>query len=65
MYIYIGIKYGGVKEWQYCWDHYKNTGIPSERKLLLRVLGVASDPWILQRHGLYFYNFKYKITIKV
>ncbi|XP_049864292.1 endoplasmic reticulum aminopeptidase 1-like isoform X3 [Schistocerca gregaria] len=48
--VYVaGIKYGGVKEWQYCWHKYNSTGVPSERKLLLKALGVASDPWILQR----------------
>ncbi|KAK7866387.1 hypothetical protein R5R35_009814 [Gryllus longicercus] len=48
--IYVaGIKYGGVKEWQHCWSKYNSTGIPSERKLLLKALGVASDTWILQR----------------
>ncbi|XKL69322.1 hypothetical protein PGB90_007091 [Kerria lacca] len=45
-----GIKYGGVKEWQYCWARYNSTRVPSERKLLLKVLGSASDPWILQRY---------------
>ncbi|XP_065200963.1 endoplasmic reticulum aminopeptidase 2-like isoform X2 [Planococcus citri] len=45
-----GIKYGGVKEWQYCWARYNSTRVPSERKLLLKVLGAASDPWILQRY---------------
>jgi len=44
-----GIKYGDVKDWQHCWSKYNSTGVPSERKLLLKSLGVASDPWILQR----------------
>lgn len=44
-----GIKYGGEKEWQFCWAKYNSTGIPSERKLLLRALGVSSDPWILRK----------------
>lgn len=47
--IFQGIKYGGVKEWSYCWARYNSTRVPSERKLLLKVLGAASDPWILQR----------------
>ncbi|XP_067012904.2 endoplasmic reticulum aminopeptidase 1 isoform X2 [Anabrus simplex] len=48
--VYVaGIKYGGLKEWQHCWNKYNSTGVPSERKLLLKALGVASDPWILQR----------------
>jgi hypothetical protein len=45
----IGIKYGDVEDWRYCWSTYNSTGVPSERKLLLKSLGVASDPWILQR----------------
>ncbi|XP_023702695.1 endoplasmic reticulum aminopeptidase 1 isoform X2 [Cryptotermes secundus] len=45
-----GIKYGDVRDWQYCWSTYNSTGVPSERKLFLKSLGVASDPWILQRY---------------
>lgn len=45
-----GIKYGGITEWQYCWSMYNNTEVPSERKLILKSLGVASDPWLLQRY---------------
>ncbi|XP_024220191.2 endoplasmic reticulum aminopeptidase 1 isoform X1 [Halyomorpha halys] len=45
-----GIKYGGVKEWQFCWNKYNTSRIPSEKKLLLRILGVSSDPWVLQRY---------------
>ncbi|XP_064215469.1 endoplasmic reticulum aminopeptidase 1 isoform X6 [Tribolium castaneum] len=45
-----GIKYGGMAEWQHCWNLYNSTTIPSERKLLLKALGVASDPWLLQRY---------------
>lgn len=48
-----GIKYGGLAEWQHCWKVYNSTGIPSERKLFLKALGVASDPWLLQRLKLY------------
>lgn len=44
-----GIKYGGLAEWQHCWDTYNTTKVASERKLLLKALGAASDPWLLQR----------------
>lgn len=44
-----GIKYGGLPEWQHCWNIYNSTRVPSDRKLLLKALGVASDPWLLQR----------------
>lgn len=42
-----GVKYGGMKEWQYCWDQYNKTVVPSEKKILLKAMGVAMDPWIL------------------
>ncbi|CAH0561852.1 unnamed protein product [Brassicogethes aeneus] len=45
-----GVKYGGINEWQHCWNLYNTTKIPSERKLLLKALGAASDPWLLQRY---------------
>lgn len=44
-----GIKYGGMNEWQYCWNYYKNTTSSNEKQILLKALGVASDPWLLQR----------------
>ncbi|XP_031336695.1 endoplasmic reticulum aminopeptidase 1-like isoform X2 [Photinus pyralis] len=45
-----GVKYGGLGEWQHCWNVYNSTIVPSERKLFLKALGVASDPWLLQRY---------------
>ncbi|XP_025602401.2 endoplasmic reticulum aminopeptidase 2-like isoform X3 [Athalia rosae] len=45
-----GIRYGGEKEWDHCWDVYKKTQIPSERRILLKALGASMDPWILQRY---------------
>lgn len=48
-----GIKYGGLAEWLHCWNLYNSTIVPSEKKLLLKALGVASDPWLLQRYLLY------------
>lgn len=45
-----GVKYGGMAEWQHCWNVYNTTTVPDERQLLLKALGVASDPWLLQRY---------------
>lgn len=44
-----GIKYGALTEWQHCWNMYKSTENSSERKMFLKALGGASDPWLLQR----------------
>lgn len=44
-----GIRHGDVKEWNFCWDKYNESRVPSERKLLLKVLGASNDPWLLQR----------------
>ncbi|XP_050424604.1 endoplasmic reticulum aminopeptidase 1-like [Adelges cooleyi] len=45
-----GIRHGDVKEWNYCWDKYNQSRVPSERKLLLKILGATEDPWLLQRY---------------
>lgn len=44
-----GVRHGDVKEWNFCWDKYNQSRVPSERKLLLKVLGASNDPWLLQR----------------
>jgi aminopeptidase N len=49
LFIPQGIKYGGEQEWEFCWSRYNTTNVPSERRLLLKALGLASDPWLLQR----------------
>jgi hypothetical protein len=48
-YLCIGVRHGDVKEWNFCWDKYNQSHVPSERKLLLKVLGTSNDPWLLQR----------------
>ncbi|CAG9759897.1 unnamed protein product [Ceutorhynchus assimilis] len=46
-----GIKFGGMTEWQFCWNTYNSSQIPSERRLLLKALGQPrGDPWLLQRY---------------
>ena len=44
-----GVKYGDNTEWNHCWKMYLNTDNPNEKKILLKALGSASDPWLLQR----------------
>ncbi|ODN00507.1 Endoplasmic reticulum aminopeptidase 2 [Orchesella cincta] len=45
-----GIKYGGVVGWDHCWAQYNASRIPSEKKLLLKAMGSAADPWLLQQY---------------
>ena len=44
-----GIRFGGAKEWEYCWKRYKNSKIPSEQRLLLESLSATKDPWLINR----------------
>lgn len=45
-----GIKFGGMTEWQFCWNAYNSTPVQSEKRLLLKALGQPrGDPWLLQR----------------
>lgn len=46
-----GIKFGGMQEWQFCWNAYNTTHDINERQLLLKALGQPrGDPWLLQRY---------------
>jgi aminopeptidase N len=45
-----GVKYGGVTAWDHCWAQYNQTVVPSEKKLLLKAMGTAVDPWLLQQY---------------
>lgn len=44
-----GIRFGGSKEWEFCWKKYKNSKIPSEQRLLLESLSSTKDPWLINR----------------
>ncbi|XP_021954471.1 endoplasmic reticulum aminopeptidase 2 [Folsomia candida] len=45
-----GVKYGGVTGWDYCWSKYNSSRVPSEKKILLKAMGSAADPWLLQQY---------------
>lgn len=45
-----GVKYGGKKEWQFCWKRYQETPVPSEKRLLLTALGNTRDVWQLSQY---------------
>ncbi|XP_008211798.2 endoplasmic reticulum aminopeptidase 2 isoform X2 [Nasonia vitripennis] len=45
-----GVKFGSQDEWNYCWDTYRNTLYPSEKRIMLQALGATTDPWLLQRY---------------
>uniref|UniRef100_A0A0C9RJ03 Anpep protein n=1 Tax=Fopius arisanus TaxID=64838 RepID=A0A0C9RJ03_9HYME len=49
--VYVaGIRFGSEKEWRHCWETYKTTQIPSEKRIILQALGATTDPWLLQRY---------------
>lgn len=61
--IYIsGIKYGSRKQWQFCWNRYKESDNPREKELLLNALGYSRDIWQLKQ---YLYSTLNKSEISV
>ena len=44
-----GVRFGGSKEWEFCWKKYKNSKIPSEQRLLLDALTSTRNVWLLNR----------------
>lgn len=44
------IKHGDNQEWDFAWDRYSNTTIPSEKETLIQALGCSREPWILSRY---------------
>ncbi|ESO89719.1 hypothetical protein LOTGIDRAFT_218512 [Lottia gigantea] len=43
----IGIKYGDRADWDFVWNRYKQTQVPSERDLLVRVLTETQDVHVI------------------
>ena len=46
----VGIKFGGEKEWNHCWENYQETQVSSEKLIMLEALGASTDSWLLQRY---------------
>ncbi|XP_035223488.1 glutamyl aminopeptidase-like, partial [Stegodyphus dumicola] len=42
-----GVQYGGREEWEFCWQQYQQTQVPSEKWLLLVALGKTRDRSLL------------------
>ncbi|XP_062535538.1 aminopeptidase N [Armigeres subalbatus] len=43
------IKYGDQAEWDFAWERFQKTTIPSEKETLLSALGCSRETWILSR----------------
>lgn len=46
----VGVQAGGAREWQFAWSRFAAAGAPSERELLLAVLGCTRAPYLLYRY---------------
>jgi len=44
------IKHGDTEDWNFLWEHYKNTNIASEKSKVLSALGCSNEIWILSRY---------------
>lgn len=45
-----GVRRGGRREWQHCWQRYLSSQVPSEKALLLQALGSSTSRWQLQQY---------------
>lgn len=45
----VGVQAGGTREWNFAWERFKAASAPSERELLLSVLGCTRAPYLLYR----------------
>ncbi|XP_050343236.1 aminopeptidase N [Nymphalis io] len=46
----VGVQAGGAREWGFAWDRFMVASAPSERELLLSVLGCTRAPYLLYRY---------------
>uniref|UniRef100_A0A1E1W1I6 ERAP1-like C-terminal domain-containing protein n=2 Tax=Pectinophora gossypiella TaxID=13191 RepID=A0A1E1W1I6_PECGO len=46
----VGVHAGGAREWNFAWERFKVASSPSERELLLSVLGCTRAPYLLYRY---------------
>ncbi|XP_068631133.1 aminopeptidase N [Battus philenor] len=46
----VGVQTGGAREWRFAWDRFTVASSPSERELLLSVLGCTRAPHLLYRY---------------
>lgn len=45
----VGVQAGDAREWQFAWERFLVASAPSERELLLSVLGCTRAPYLLYR----------------
>ncbi|XP_059049755.1 aminopeptidase N [Achroia grisella] len=46
----VGVQVGGAREWNFAWERFRVASAPSERELLLSVLGCTRAPYLLYRY---------------
>lgn len=49
----VGVKTGNEEDWQWCYDKYTTTNIPSDRAMLIGSLGASNNVLVLQRYHLH------------
>ncbi|XP_023949404.1 aminopeptidase N [Bicyclus anynana] len=46
----VGVQAGNAREWNFAWERFLAVSVPSERELLLSVLGCTRAPYLLYRY---------------
>lgn len=44
-----GVKHGDEEDWEFCWEKYLHSTVPSDKHLLLTALGNTDDIWQLSQ----------------
>lgn len=44
------IQYGTEHEWDFAFQRYLKTDVPSEKEIMLTSLGCSKEPWLLARY---------------
>ncbi|XP_050397180.1 glutamyl aminopeptidase [Patella vulgata] len=46
----VGVREGGVEEWDFVWTRSQNTNVASERAMMMEALAQTQKPWLLWRY---------------
>ncbi|XP_062618582.1 aminopeptidase N-like, partial [Saccostrea cucullata] len=52
----VGVREGGVEDWDYVWNKSQSTNVAVEREMLMEALGQSQKPWLLWRYANWIFD---------